>query len=57
MRQSLGTAVFFGMLGVTVFGLIFTPVFYVAVRWLAGLRGQKPVKPQTPLAPGIHHAE
>ena len=30
MRQSLGTAVFFGMLGVTLFGLIFTPVFYVA---------------------------
>ena len=28
MRQSLGTAVFFGMLGVTFFGLIFTPVFY-----------------------------
>lgn len=32
MRQSLGTAVFFGMLGVTAFGLIFTPVFYVVVR-------------------------
>lgn len=32
MRQQLGTAVFFGMLGVTGFGLIFTPVFYVAVR-------------------------
>ena len=31
MRQSLGTAVFFGMLGVTVFGLIFTPVFYVVI--------------------------
>ena len=30
MRQSLGTAVFFGMLGVTLFGLFFTPVFYVA---------------------------
>ena len=30
MRQSLGTAVFFGMLGVTFFGLLFTPVFYVA---------------------------
>ena len=29
MRQSLGTAVFSGMLGVTFFGLIFTPVFYV----------------------------
>jgi HAE1 family hydrophobic/amphiphilic exporter-1 len=35
MRQSLGTAVFFGMLGVTFFGLIFTPVFYVACRRLA----------------------
>jgi len=35
MRQSLGTAVFFGMLGVTVFGLIFTPVFYTFVRSLA----------------------
>ena len=32
MRQSLGTAVFFGMLGVTVFGLIFTPTFYTVVR-------------------------
>jgi hydrophobe/amphiphile efflux-1 (HAE1) family protein len=35
MRQSLGTAVFFGMLGVTAFGLIFTPVFYVVVRKFA----------------------
>ncbi len=35
MRQSLGTAVFFGMLGVTGFGLLFTPVFYVVVRRLA----------------------
>jgi hydrophobe/amphiphile efflux-1 (HAE1) family protein len=34
MRQSLGTAVSFGMLGVTVFGLIFTPVFYVVMRGL-----------------------
>ena len=32
MRQSLGTAVFFGMIGVTAFGLIFTPIFYVVVR-------------------------
>jgi HAE1 family hydrophobic/amphiphilic exporter-1 len=35
MRQSLGTAVFFGMIGVTLFGLIFTPVFYVVVRKFA----------------------
>jgi hydrophobe/amphiphile efflux-1 (HAE1) family protein len=39
MRQALGTAVFFGMLGVTMFGLLFTPVFYVLVRWLGSLRG------------------
>jgi hydrophobe/amphiphile efflux-1 (HAE1) family protein len=32
MRQSLGTAVFSGMLGVTLFGLFLTPVFYVVLR-------------------------
>jgi multidrug efflux pump subunit AcrB len=32
LRQALGTAVFFGMLGVTVFGLVFTPTFYVVSR-------------------------
>ncbi|PWT86917.1 MAG: hydrophobe/amphiphile efflux-1 family RND transporter, partial [Proteobacteria bacterium] len=36
MRQSLGTAVFAGMLGVTGFGLLFTPVFYTAIRRLPG---------------------
>jgi hydrophobe/amphiphile efflux-1 (HAE1) family protein len=35
MRQALGIAVFSGMIGVTVFGLLFTPVFYVACRKLA----------------------
>jgi multidrug efflux pump subunit AcrB len=35
MRQAIGTAVFFGMVGVTAFGLIFTPVFFVLVRGLA----------------------
>jgi hydrophobic/amphiphilic exporter-1 (mainly G- bacteria), HAE1 family len=34
MRQSLGTAVFSGMLGVTIVGLFLTPVFYVALRSL-----------------------
>jgi HAE1 family hydrophobic/amphiphilic exporter-1 len=42
MRQVLGTAVFYGMLGVTVFGLLFTPVFYVVVRRLFGGRRQVP---------------
>ena len=35
MRQALGIAVFFGMLGVTVFGLVFTPLFYVLCRALS----------------------
>ena len=39
MRQALGTAVFFGMLGVTAFGLLFTPVFYVLVRGWSAERG------------------
>jgi hydrophobe/amphiphile efflux-1 (HAE1) family protein len=34
MRQAMGTAVAFGMVGVTLFGLIFTPVFYVVSRGL-----------------------
>ena len=38
MRQSLGTAVFAGMLGVTLFGLVFTPVFYVISTALSELR-------------------
>jgi hydrophobe/amphiphile efflux-1 (HAE1) family protein len=32
MRQALGIAVFWGMIGVTVIGLIFTPVFYIVIR-------------------------
>jgi hydrophobe/amphiphile efflux-1 (HAE1) family protein len=35
LRQTLGTAVFAGMIGVTAFGLIFTPIFYVVSRWVA----------------------
>ena len=34
IRRALGVAVFAGMLGVTVFGLFLTPVFYVVVRSL-----------------------
>jgi hydrophobe/amphiphile efflux-1 (HAE1) family protein len=40
MRQSLGTAVFAGMLGVTAFGLVFTPVFYTVMRRLSRTKGQ-----------------
>jgi multidrug efflux pump subunit AcrB len=38
MRQAMGIAVFFGMLGVTFFGLVFTPVFYVVVRQWSGAK-------------------
>lgn len=34
MRQAMGSAVFTGMIGVTLFGLVFTPVFYVVIRHL-----------------------
>jgi len=34
MRQALGTVVFFGMIGVTFFGVFLTPVFYTAIRYL-----------------------
>ena len=42
LRQALGTAVFFGMIGVTLFGLIFTPVFYVALRTMRGWNWRRP---------------
>jgi gold/copper resistance efflux pump len=35
MRQAMGIAVFAGMLGVTLFGLFLTPVFYVVMRGLS----------------------
>ena len=43
MRVSIGTAVFFGMLGVTFFGVILTPVFYVVIR--AALERKRAAKP------------
>ena len=52
MRQVLGTAVFSGMIGVTIFGLLLTPVFYVVVRWLTEGKKDKPdLKPATPATP------
>jgi hydrophobe/amphiphile efflux-1 (HAE1) family protein len=44
LRQALGVAVFFGMIGVTAFGLLFTPVFYVATRWLSSKVPQPPTR-------------
>ncbi len=56
MRRTLGTAVFGGMLGVTLFGIFLTPVFYYVIQWANDLRvrkmGGRPVLPATPGANG-----
>ncbi len=41
LRQALGVGVFYGMIGVTVFGLVFTPLFYVLCRRLAARFGKR----------------
>jgi multidrug efflux pump len=46
MRQAMGISVFFGMIGVTLFGLFLTPLFYVLARALSGGR---------PLRSAAHH--
>jgi multidrug efflux pump len=53
MRYALGVAVFSGMLGVTLFGIFFTPVFYVVVHWLT-TRGASAYPPaDTPALAGV----
>jgi multidrug efflux pump len=56
MRHAMGVAVFAGMIGVTAFGIFFTPMFYVLLRALAGNRpltqhGEATVDQAAPLAP------
>ncbi len=41
MRAAMGVAVFSGMIGVTLFGIFMTPVFYVLLRWMTGNRPLK----------------
>ncbi|UVE47781.1 efflux RND transporter permease subunit [Pseudomonas chlororaphis] len=54
MRQAVGSAVFFGMIGVTLFGLLFTPIFYVLIRRLAG--GERRLQaPSSVSASGVVH--
>lgn len=47
MRRTLGIAVFAGMLGVTLFGIFLTPVFFYVIQWLADLRPPKTGEPVT----------
>jgi multidrug efflux pump subunit AcrB len=53
MRRTLGTAVFSGMLGVTLFGIFLTPVFYYVIQWVSDRRlGRlEPAAPHTPPPP------
>jgi multidrug efflux pump len=51
MRRAIGIAVFFGMLGVTAFGLVLTPVFYVLVQRLVEGRENKKVAGSADLSP------
>lgn len=55
MRHAMGVAVFAGMLGVTLFGLFFTPLFYIAIRKLAG-RTQPVAQPQPTSTEILNHA-
>ncbi|CAN5709713.1 efflux RND transporter permease subunit [soil metagenome] len=54
MRHALGTVVFWGMIGVTFFGIFMTPVFYVVIRWLSMKLGGGPLRHDThaPLSGG-----
>jgi len=59
MRQALGTAVFSGMLGVTLFGIFLTPVFYVVIRWITERRPRNASSPQMSTGaenPDVHPA-
>jgi multidrug efflux pump len=55
MRRAIGVAVFFGMLGVTLFGLLLTPVFYVLLRTLVTRRSPRPAGGALPAA--VHAAQ
>jgi multidrug efflux pump subunit AcrB len=49
MRRTLGTAVFAGMLGVTLFGIFLTPVFFYVIQWAKGVRARRAARPTPPL--------
>jgi multidrug efflux pump len=46
MRRTLGTAVFAGMLGVTLFGIFLTPVFYYVIQWFVDRRAAVTAEPE-----------
>jgi multidrug efflux pump len=58
MRRTLGTAVFAGMLGVTLFGIFLTPVFFYVIQWFKDWRGRSELVPaETALIAEEPHVE
>jgi multidrug efflux pump len=55
MRQAMGVAVFAGMIGVTLFGLFLTPVFYVTLMKLGKQKKSQAVQAAQPPSPGLLH--
>jgi multidrug efflux pump len=53
MRHAMGVAVFSGMLGVTFFGLVLTPVFYVALQLMIQRRARTQLQPSGPAEPAV----
>ena len=53
VRQAMGIAVFAGMLGVTLFGLFLTPVFYVVVQGLAARLASRRTPAVAPQVPAV----
>ena len=53
MRHAMGIAVFAGMLGVTLFGLFLTPVFFVTIETLFGAKHAPPPGTQSDVKPAI----
>jgi Cu/Ag efflux pump CusA len=55
MRHAMGVAVFSGMLGVTFFGLVLTPVFYVALQLMIERRAARSaqLQPSGPAEPAV----
>ena len=51
MRRTLGTAVFSGMLGVTLFGIFLTPVFFYVIQWFGRRPPQKTMPATLPAQP------
>jgi multidrug efflux pump len=56
MRRAMGVAVFSGMLGVTFFGLLLTPVFYLVIRGMVRKRREAARENETPALPAEPHA-